>query len=111
MSIRELVFIILMGAIACAALWLIMPVRRERNEKLAQLEELQRERDALVEEIDELKKENSRLEQEEPYSLQRAARETYDLCYPGERIYQFPKRGKYEMAIESSAVQNAGDSM
>lgn len=98
MSIRELVFIILMGIITCAAIWLVMPVRRERNEKMAQLMKLEEERDRLAEEIDALRKENSMLEKEEPYSLQRAARETYDLCYPGEKIYVFPKHGGYEQA-------------
>ena len=91
MCIRELIFIIAMTLIAIAALWLIMPVQREMNEKKALLKELQLQNAALEKEIAELRKENSELQSENPYTLVRAARETYNLCYPGEKIYRFPK--------------------
>ena len=91
MCLRELFFIIALTIVAIAALWLIMPVQREMNEKKALLKDLQIQNAALEKEIAELKKENGELQNENPYTLQRAARETYDLCYPGEKIYRFPK--------------------
>ncbi len=91
MCLRDLIFFIAMVIIAIAGLGLIMPVRREMNEKKVLLRELQLQNEALEKELAELKKENSELQNENPYTLQRAARETYDFCYPGERIYRFPK--------------------
>ena len=58
MCLRDLIFFIAMVIIAIAGLGLIMPVRREMNEKKALLKELQLQNAALEKEIAELKKEN-----------------------------------------------------
>ena len=77
------------------ALWIIMPVRKEMNMKKANLERLRIENTALDKELNELRREYTRLENKDPYSLLRVARETYDYCYPGEKIYQFPKHSSH----------------
>ena len=88
---RELVFIIIMTGMMVLALGLIMPVRKEMNMKKANLEKLKEENIALSKELKDLNKERTNLEKKDPYSLLRVARETFDYCYPGEKIYKFPK--------------------
>ncbi len=95
MCLRELIFIFIMTGIMFIALWIIMPVRKEMNMKKATLEKLKIENAALDKELKELRKEYVRLENKDPYSLLRVARETYDYCYPGEKIYQFPKHSSH----------------
>ena len=95
MCLREFIFIILMACMMFLALWIIMPVRKEMNTKKATLEQLKIENAALDKELNELRKEYTRLENKDPYSLLRVARETYDYCYPGEKIYQFPKHSSH----------------
>ncbi|MBQ7650771.1 MAG: septum formation initiator family protein [Victivallales bacterium] len=72
-----------------------MPVRKEMNMKKANLEQLKIENAALDKELRELRKEYTRLENKDPYSLLRVARETYDYCFPNEKIYQFPKHSSH----------------
>ena len=95
MCIRELVFILIMTGVMIVALWIIMPVRKEMNMKKANLEQLKIENAALDKELRELRKEYTRLENKDPYSLLRVARETYDYCFPNEKIYQFPKHSSH----------------
>ncbi len=80
-----------MTGVMVVALWLIMPVRKEMNVKKANLEKLKMEHAALDKELKELRKEYTRLENKDPYSLLKVARETYGYCYPGEKIYKFPQ--------------------
>lgn len=95
MRLRDLFFIFIMAGILFIGLWIIMPVRKEMNIKKANLEQLKMENTALDKELNELRKEYTRLENKDPYSLLRVARETYDYCYPGEKIYQFPKHSSH----------------
>ena len=96
-----------MAGLMVLALWLIMPVRKEMNAKKLELEQLKIEYEALDKELNDLKKEYTKLKGQDPYSLQRVARETFDYCFPGEKIYRFPKHTSNTGAeIQQPPVEN-----
>ncbi len=95
MGLRDFCFIFAMTGMMILALWIIMPVRKEMNMKKATLEQLKIENATLEKDHKELQKTYKSLANKDPYSLLRVARETYDYCYPGEKIYQFPKHSSH----------------
>ena len=73
---------------------LILPAQREINEKQAHLEAIRKEKTSMEQELGKLSKETAELENGNPYRMVHVARETFNFCYPGEKIYQFPENMK-----------------
>jgi len=94
MKISDILMIFWMAVLSYIMFALILPTQREINEKQARLEAMQKEKLAMERELGRLSKESAELESGNPYRMVHVARETFNFCYPGEKIYVFPEKMK-----------------
>ena len=94
MKISDILMIFWLAFLSYFMFALILPTQREINEKQARLEAMRKEMLAMEQELGKLSKETSELQRGNPYRMVHVARETFNFCYPGEKIYQFPEKIK-----------------
>ena len=94
MKISDILMIFWLAVLSYFMFALILPAQREINEKQAHLEAIRREKTSMEQELGKLSKETAELENGNPYRMVHVARETFNFCYPGEKIYQFPENMK-----------------
>lgn len=94
MKISDILMIFWLAVLSYFMFALILPAQREINEKQAHLEAIRKEKTSMEQELGKLSKETAELENGNPYRMVHVARETFNFCYPGEKIYQFPENMK-----------------
>ena len=94
MKISDILMIFWLAVLSYFMFALILPAQREINEKQAHLEAIRKEKASMEQELGKLSKETAELERGNPYRMVHVARETFNFCYPGEKIYQFPENMK-----------------
>ncbi len=91
---RDFALIALLGLLFLLGVAVVLPVRREMDEKQKHLAILAAEKEALQKELTLLEKENELLRKGDPYMTMRVARETFRYCYPNEKVYHFRQEGE-----------------
>ena len=91
---RDFALIALLGFLFLAGVAVVLPVRREMDEKQKHLAILTAEKEALQKELTLLEKQNELLRSNDPHMIMRVARETYRYCYPDEKVYHFRQEGE-----------------
>ena len=94
MKISDILMIFWLAVLMYFLSALILPTQREISEKQARLEAMRKEMAAMEQELGKLSKETVELQNGNPYRMVHVARETFNFCYPGEKIYQFPEKTK-----------------
>ena len=94
MKISDILMIFWLAILSYFMFALILPTQREINEKQARLEAMNKEMLAMEQQLGKLSKETSELQNGNPYRMVHVARETFNFCYPAEKIYQIPEKIK-----------------
>lgn len=100
---REFGLIVALMVVGLISVWVLLPEYRRMNDKQQELKQLQEDLQIQKAELESLQEENRALENGNIQRIIGVARDTYGLCFPGEKIYHFPS--KTDIAESSVTIE------